>query len=105
MEDLTLFLANNLGNLFTANNISKYLKSQKREIGTNVILEYLKQLTSVFLINKVKRQNLNGKKIFEINDKFYFSDIGIRNCIVETYKQNDINQVLENLVFTHLKAL
>jgi len=68
--------------LFTASNISKYLKSQKVDIGTNIVLEYLQYAQSVFLINKVKRQEIVGKKIFEINDKFYFSDIGMRNTIL-----------------------
>jgi hypothetical protein len=61
--------------LFTANNISLYLKSQKIDINTNVVLDYLNHLTAVFLVNKVKRQEIVGKKIFEINDKFYFSDL------------------------------
>jgi predicted AAA+ superfamily ATPase len=61
--------------LFTASNISKYLKSQKIDLNTNVVLNYLNYISSVYLVNKVKRQEIVGKKIFEINDKFYFSDL------------------------------
>jgi uncharacterized protein len=82
LDKLVIYLADNIGNLFTASNISAYLKSQKTDINTNTILDYLSHLTSVFLINKVKRQEIIGKKIFEINDKFYFSDIGVRNVVL-----------------------
>jgi predicted AAA+ superfamily ATPase len=59
--------------------------------------------TKLFLlIHKVKRTELGGKKIFEIGGKYYFEDIGLRNSILG-YKPADINKVLENLVFSHLK--
>ncbi|MDD5376747.1 MAG: ATP-binding protein [Candidatus Gracilibacteria bacterium] len=105
LEKLIYYLGDNVGSLFTANNISLYLKSQKVDIGTNVVLEYLHYITSVFLVNKVKRQEIVGKKIFEINDKFYFSDIGMRNAILGGYRQFDIAKIIENLVFLHFKAL
>ncbi|MFA5917887.1 MAG: ATP-binding protein [Candidatus Gracilibacteria bacterium] len=104
IEKLIMFLSDNIGSLFTANNISKYLKSQKIEIGTNIVLEYISYLCNVYLINKVKRQEIVGKKIFEINDKFYFSDLGIRNVLLGGYKQVDIGKIIENIVFLHFKA-
>ncbi|NDK19829.1 ATP-binding protein [Candidatus Gracilibacteria bacterium] len=105
LNKLIYYLGDNIGSLFSANSISQYLKSQKVEIGTNVVLEYLHYITSVFLVNKVKRQEIIGKKIFEINDKFYFSDVGIRNAILGGYRQFDISKIIENLVFLHFKAL
>ncbi|GHV24672.1 hypothetical protein FACS1894176_01500 [Bacteroidia bacterium] len=105
LDKLLIYLAHNIGTLFTAKNISDYLKSQKIEIGSNIVVEYLRYATSVFLINKVKRQDIKRKKIFEINDKYYFSDVGIRNSLVGGYRQLDISQLLENMVFLHFKAL
>ena len=102
---LLSYLADNIGQLVTAKNISDYLKSQKIQISTNVVLDYLSFATSVFLVNKVKRQEIIGKKIFEINDKFYFSDLGIRNTIVWWYRQVDIGKNLENIIFLHFKSL
>ena len=83
----------------------KYLKAQKVAIGANAVNEYIKYLDNVFLINKVQRQEIVGKKIFEINDKYYFSDLGIRNMLVGWYKPQDIGKILENIVFLHFKAL
>ena len=68
------------------------------------MLDYLQYASSVFLINKVRRQDIIGKKIFEINDKYYFSDIGVRNAIIGGYKQVQIDKILENVVFLQLKA-
>ncbi|MGE4444124.1 MAG: ATP-binding protein [Candidatus Altimarinota bacterium] len=104
LDRLISFLSDNIGSLFTANNISKYLKSQKIEIGTNIVLEYISYLCNVYLLNKVKRQDIVGKKIFEVNDKYYFSDLGIRNVLIGGYKQVDIGKVIENIVFLHFKA-
>lgn len=105
LEKLISYLRDNIWSLFTANNISKYLKSQKIEIWTNVVLEYINYITSVYLLNKVKRQEIVWKKIFEINDKFYFSDIWIRNSIIWWYRQVDIWKIMENIVWLHFKTL
>lgn len=97
-------MADNIWSLFTANNISKYLKSQKIDIWTNVVLNYISYIVNVYLLNKVKRQDIVWKKIFQINDKFYFSDIWIRNAILWWYKQVDIWKIIENIVFLHFKS-
>jgi hypothetical protein len=71
------------------------------KISPNIVLNYLSHLVSVYLIVKVQRTDICGKKIFEIGQKYYFEDLGIRNTVVR-YVQKDIGNVLENLVFIHL---
>lgn len=104
LDRLTRYLAEHIGGLFTAHNISRYLKSQQVDIGTNVVLEYLSHMTSVYLVNQVQRQEIVGKKIFEINDKYYFSDIGIRNMLIGGYRQADIWKIMENIVWLHFRS-
>ena len=104
IEKLIAFLSDNIWSLFTANNISKYLKSQKIEIWTNIVLEYISYLCNVYLLNKVKRKDIVWKKIFEVNDKYYFSDLWIRNVLIWWYKQVDIWKIIENIVFLHFKS-
>ena len=87
----------------SARKISGYLKSQQVNISTQVVLDYLNQLSSVFFINKVKRSSIKGKKIFEIGEKYYFEDVGIRNAIA-SYSPEQIHKIMENVVFLHLKA-
>lgn len=105
LDRLMIYISDNIWSLFTANNISRYLKSQRIEIWTNTVLEYIQYVTSVFLVHKVKRQEIVGKKIFEINDKLYFSDIGMRNTILGWYKQTDIGKIIENIVYLHFRSL
>jgi uncharacterized protein len=104
LNDLIRFLADNTGSIVSANKISEYLKSQKINLAPKSILEYLNFLVSVFFADRVKRTELVGKKIFESGDKFYFEDLGMRHCIVP-FNLRDINKILENLVYHHLKVM
>jgi predicted AAA+ superfamily ATPase len=102
LRDLLKFLADNTGSLFSAKKISDYLKSQNINIQSKTILEYLDYIESVFFVDRVKRAEIGGKKIFEIGEKYYFEDLGMRHGLVP-FNQKDINKVLENLVYHHLK--
>ncbi|MCF6358991.1 MAG: ATP-binding protein, partial [Draconibacterium sp.] len=101
LENLVYFLADNVGSLLSAKRISDFLKSQSINISTKLVLEYLQFLEDAFFIKKVKRFDIKGRKIFEINDKFYFTDLGLRNSL-RNFTMKDINKVLENVVFNKL---
>jgi len=104
LERLVEYLADGIGSLVSAKRISDFLKSQNLNISPNSILNYLNYLTGSFFIHKVKRQEIVGRKIFEINEKYYFEDLGLRHSLIG-YRQTDINKIMENLVFSHLKYL
>lgn len=101
LEQLNHFLADNLGSLLSAKKISDFLKSQNVKISTKIILEYLQFLEDAFFIKKTRRFDIKGRKIFEINDKFYFIDLGLRNSL-QPFNMKDINKVMENVVFNKL---
>ncbi|MDR3220370.1 MAG: ATP-binding protein [Dysgonamonadaceae bacterium] len=101
LENLTRFLAENTGHLFSAKKISDYLKSQNINIAISQIINYINYLTNTFLIKKVQRMDIAGKKIFEIGEKFYFEDLGLRHSI-NGFRQADIGKILENAVYNHL---
>jgi len=101
LENLVVFLADNIGQLFSARKISEYLKSQQTNIATSQIIGYLNHLSNAYLIHKMKRLDIFGKKIFEIGEKYYFEDLGLRNAIFE-FKQSDISKIIENAVCNHL---
>jgi uncharacterized protein len=102
LENLISFLADNVGSIVSAKKISDYLKSQKIKISPQVVLDYLSHLEASYLISKVKRAEIHGKKIFEIGEKYYFEDLGIRNFISGFYLK-DIQKIMENIVFLHLR--
>jgi len=101
-DDLIRFLSDNTGSLVSANKISKYLKSQNISKSTSIIINYLDFLVAANLISKVRRMDVQGKKIFESGEKYYFEDIGLRN-IVLGFRAQDINKIMENIVFNHLQ--
>jgi predicted AAA+ superfamily ATPase len=103
LENLVSFLAGNLGSIVSAKKISDFLKSQQIRISPNMVLDYLSYLSSAFFIHKTRRQDIVGKKIFEIGEKYYFGDIGWRNSI-SGFNIRDIGKVIENAIFTHLSV-
>lgn len=103
LTDLLKFLADNTGSLFSANKISKYLKSQKINKNVAIILNYLSFLQEAYFLNAVGRVDIQGKKQFEVGEKYYFEDVGLRNAIIG-FKMSDIEKVIENVVYLHLRS-
>lgn len=102
LENLIQFLANHVGSIVSAKKVSDFLKSQKVNLSPSVVINYLDFLKDAFFIFKVQRWDLVGKKVFEIGEKYYFEDLGLRHSVVG-FRQSDINKILENIVFIHLK--
>ena len=101
LENLTCFLADNMGQLFSAKSISDYLKSQMTKVAVSQVIDYLRYLTGSYMLHNVKRMDISGKKIFEIGEKYYFEDIGLRNAFWE-YRPDDIGKIMENAVYKQL---
>ncbi len=105
LENLVRFLADNAGKLISANSVAKYMKSQGESITSNIIINYIKFLCDAYMIHKVNRYDIHGKRLFESNDKFYFEDNGIRNALVGGSREGDMEKVIENIVYHHLIRL
>lgn len=101
LERLIRFLSENIGNLFSAKNISDYLKSQHTAISVPQVQNYTQYLCNAFLIHRVERYDLAGKRVFEIGEKYYFENMGIRNIVIG-HRRADKAKILENLVYNHL---
>lgn len=101
LEQLVLFLAGHTGSVFSAKKISDFLKSQRVNIAPNQVQTYIQYLVNAFLVHKVARYDMIGKRIFEIGDKYYFENLGIRNGIWG-YRIEDRGKILENAVYNHL---
>lgn len=105
LKNLMRFVSDNIGKPISATSIVKYLKSQQVDSSTKVILNYLDYLCNAFIIHRVSRYDIHGKRLFEMNDKFYFEDIGIRNSLVQGGLAQSIEKVIENAVYLHLVRL
>lgn len=105
LENLIKYVGDNIGKPLSATNIQNYMTSNKNEVSKNLILNYLKAMSEAFLVHDVTRFNLHGKKLLENNDKYYFGDVGLRNFIVGGRRANDIEKIVENIVYQHLIRL
>lgn len=101
-ENLMMFLSDNVGQLTSANSLSKYLKAQRTELNPLTAINYMRSASNAYIINKVARYDIHGKRLLETNDKYYFEDLGIRNNLAGTNRVGDIEKVMENAVYLHL---
>ena len=103
LQRLVRFVADSVGSVVTAKRISDCLKSQRVRISPNAVLEYLAHLCHACFLAKVHRADVVGGRIFEIGEKYYFEDLGLRHA-VKPFVQQDTGKVLENLVYHHLRV-
>lgn len=101
LERIISYVTANVGTTFSATTISKYLKNEGRTVSTETVLNYIRACTEAFLFYQVKRQDLQGKKILTVNEKYYIADHGIREAVYGGNRK-DINLVLENIVYMEL---
>lgn len=90
------------GHSFSATSIAKFLKNEKRQCSVDTILNYLNLCEQAFIFSRVKRHDLIGKKVLSVDDKFYVADHGIRRALIGGSFANDIDQILENIVYFEL---
>lgn len=103
LQRLLLYLSDNVGRIFTAKKIADYLKSQRVSTSVTGVQSYVGYIEDAFIVNRTRRWEIEGKRFFEIGEKIFFEDLGIRNSIVG-YRPNDIAGLMENAVCNHLMS-
>lgn len=102
-QDLYKYTLSNIGSIVSGKSIKDYLKSQNIAIGNETIMNFLHYAESTFLLHKVYSVNPDTKKYFEIYNKYYVWDLGLRNSLVWYDLKRDIGKLLENYVFLELR--
>jgi len=105
LENLIHFIADNIGKPLSATSIQNYMASNESEVSKNLVIKYMKAIDEAYLATAVSRYNIHGKKLLETNDKFYFGDVGIRNYITGGRRANDIEKIVENLIYQQMVRL
>lgn len=101
LERIIRYIFANIGTTFSATSISKYFRSKKRIVAPETILNYINYCIDAHLVFRVRRQDLKGKRLLSVNEKYYVADHGIREAVIGG-NMRDINLVLENIVFMEL---
>ena len=90
------------GHTFSAASIVRFLKHEGRPCTVDTILNYLNLCEQAFLFARVKREDLIGKRILSVDEKFYVTDHGMRRALIGGNASQDIEQMLENIVYFEL---
>lgn len=101
LERIIAYVMANIGTTFSATAISKYFKNEHRTVATETILNYIKACEEAFLFYRVRRQDLQGKKLLSVNEKYYVADHGLREAVMGE-NQRDINLILQNIIYLEL---
>lgn len=95
-------LASSIGSLTNPMNIYKtYLGIGDKEISLNTISSYIDHMENAYLIKKVERYDVKGRKYISTPYKYYFTDIGLRNARLN-FRQQEENHIMENIIFNEL---
>lgn len=101
-RELVLILASSIGAPCNPTKLSNTFKSVKNvSIGSQTIANYLTYLSESFLLNKAIRYDIKGKKYINTLSKYYFSDIGLRNAILDMRQQEETH-IMENIIYNEL---
>lgn len=95
---IVTYVIGNIGTTFAAASIAKFLKSERRTVATDTVLNYIQYCINAYLFYQVKRQDIQGKQILSTNEKYYMADHGLREAVFGG-NMRDINLVLENIIY------
>jgi len=102
LERIVRFVFDNVGKTFSAASISKYLKSEKRNIDNETVYNYLSKLESAYILHRCSRYNVQGKEILKTQEKFYLADPAFKYSVLG-YSTGSVAAMLENLVYLELR--
>ena len=102
LERVVKYTFGNVGQTFSALTLSKYLKSQNRQMDTETVYSYLKKLENAYILHRCSRFDIKGKEIFKTQEKFYLADPAFRFSVLG-YDENAVAGMLENVVYIELR--
>ena len=101
LERIITYVLANIGQTFSATSIAKYFKNEQRRVSTDTVLNYIKACEEAYLFYKLKRQDIKGKRLLEVAEKYFVADHGLRQAVYGKHME-DVGQVLENIVCLEL---
>ncbi|MCL2834367.1 MAG: ATP-binding protein [Treponema sp.] len=101
LDRIITYVLANIGKTFSATSIAKFIKNEKRIAAPETILNYLKACEDACLFVKTNCLDVPGKKMLQVNGKYYTADHGLREAVYG-YNEQDIELILENMVFMEL---
>ena len=102
LDSVVNILASSVGSLTNPMNVYKtYTSVGDKDISINTITSYIEYMENAFLVKKVKRYDVKGRKYISTPFKYYFTDLGLRNIRLN-FRQQEENHIMENIIFNEL---
>ena len=102
LNDILDFLASQISSLTNPTNVANALTSMKKEkVNSTLVSSYVQHIIDSFLISMAKRYDVKGKTYFKYPNKYYYTDIGLRNARLN-YRQYDPGHIMENIIYNEL---
>ncbi len=102
MNNILEYLSSSISSLTNPNNIANAISSNNKEkIDPSLIGSYVDKLIDAFLISEAKRYDIKGKAYFSYPNKYYYSDVGLRNAKLN-FRQFDYGHIQENIIYNEL---
>ncbi len=103
LDRVLLYIMDNVGQIFSAKNIVDYQKSIGSKVSVDSVYSYISALENAMVIHAAKRYDVKGKKVMSRMEKYFICDTGLRYTKIG-YRDDDVSQLLENVIYMHLKA-
>lgn len=103
LERIVKYTFDNVGQTFSANTLSKYIKSQGRKMDIETVYSYLEKLEKAYILHRCSRYDIKGKEYLKTQEKFYLADPGLRHAVLG-YDPNSISALMENIIYLELRA-
>ena len=105
LEILTQIIASDIGSLTNPLKLSNVFKERDKTstMTDKTIYNYLEYLQNAFMIEKARRFDVRGKKFIETPQKYYFTDMGIRNSFLDFRQSEEISHAMENVIYLELR--
>ena len=102
LDSIINILASSVGSLTNPKKIyDTFVSDGEKEISSNTVNSYIKYIEDSFIVNKSDRYDVKGKKYIQTPQKYYFSDIGLRNARLN-FRQQEENHIMENIIYNEL---
>lgn len=102
LEDLLNILASSVGSLTNTTRLENTFRSERRiNISHNTIAAYIDCFSDAFLIKKVARYDIKGRKYIGAQQKYFYADVGLRNARLN-FRQQEENHIMENIIYNEL---
>lgn len=104
LEDLLNILASSIGSLTNTTKLENTFRSERHvNISHNTISAYIDKFIDAFILKKVARYDIKGRKYIGAQQKYFYSDVGLRNARLN-FRQQEENHIMENIIYNELTA-